>query len=101
VEVTRYTVSVLPEGSINRGHYDITVEQRAPGRWGACWMGRCLGADGEWDYEPTPSNLEDDWLEAHRFGLGRALRLAKQAAPGMTVNGMTAVECAEWEAHRG
>jgi hypothetical protein len=101
VEVTRYTVSVLPEGSINRGHYNITVEERHPGRWGVCWLGRCLNADGEWDYEPSPSNREDDWLEAHRFDLDTALRLAKEAAPGVTVNGMTAAACVEWEANRG
>lgn len=100
VEVTRYTVSVLPEDSVNRGHYDLSVERRAPGRWAVCWLSRCLGADGEWDYEPLPSSREDDWLESHRFDLDTALRLAQEAAPGVTVNGMTALGCVEWEANR-
>lgn len=100
VEVTRYTVSVLPEGSVNRGHYDVTVDWRGPGRWAVCWLGYCLGADGEWDYEPSPSNREDDWLEAHRFDVDTALALAREAAPNVTVNGMTALECVQWEASR-
>lgn len=101
VEVTRYTVSVFPGESINRYHYDVTVERRAPGRWAVCWLGRCLEAQGEWGYEPLPSSREDDWLDAHRFGVDTALRLAGETAPGVTVNGMTAVECVAWEASRG
>lgn len=100
VEVSQYLVSVFPEGSVNRLHYDITVERRSPDRWAVCRMRWCLGADGEWEYEPLPSEREDDWLETHRFDLDTALRLAKEAAPGVVVNGLTAVECVEWEANR-
>lgn len=100
VEATQYTVSVFPEDSINRHVYDITVEQRSPARWAVCRMRNCLGADGEWDWEPSPSNREDGWLESHRFDLDTALRLAREAAPGVIVNGRTAVECVAWEAER-
>ena len=101
VEVTQYTVTVFPEDSINRHVYDITVEQRAPGRWAVCRMRECLDASGEWDWEPIPSERDDGWKALHRFDLDTALRLAREAAPGVVVNGRTAVECVEWEASRG
>lgn len=100
VEITQYLVTVFPGPSINSPVYDVTVERRAPGRWAVCRLSRCLGADGVWDYEPNPSSREDDWLAAHRFDLDTALRLAAEAAPKVTVNGMTAVQCVEWEASR-
>lgn len=100
-EVTQYTVTVFPEDSINRHVYDITVERRAPGRWAVCRLRECLDVNGEWDWEPTPSERDDRWKALHRFDLETALRLAKGAASGVVVNGMTAVECVELEQSHG
>lgn len=29
--------------------------------------GNCLSIDGEWAFEPSPSNRTDDYLRRHRF----------------------------------
>ena len=79
----------MPEGNVNRYHYEITVEFRGPGSWAVLHSGYCLGVDGDWDYESIPSERADEWKAAHRFPLDRALELAKAAAPGMTANGWT------------
>lgn len=45
-----------------------------------------------WDYEMRPSEREDEWLATHRFDEAIALRLAKEAAPHVTVNGRTVAD---------
>lgn len=100
VRVTRYEVSCLPEGHDAKFAMTINVEYRDRGLWAVMHMGEALGADGEWDYEPSPSNREDDWLETHRFDLDTALRLAKEAAPKMTVNGYTVADLLGMQARR-
>lgn len=89
-----YAVSLLPEDHRDAHLFEVRVEARAqrnaPDLWAVAWMGRCLGADGEWDYEPIPSSRTDEWLAEHRFDLATAQRLAKQAAPNVEVNGRTA-----------
>jgi hypothetical protein len=92
VQATRYEVSILPEGDINRPVFTINVEYRGEGRWAVVRHHQCLNAAGEWSYELRPSEREDDWLDDHRFDLGTAQRLAKQAAPYLIVNGRTALE---------
>lgn len=92
VQVTRYEVSVLPEDDINRSVFTVNVEFRGTDRWAVVRHGWCLDSNGGWDYELRPSEREDDWLESHRFDLDTALRLAREAAPGLIVNGHTAVE---------
>jgi hypothetical protein len=88
VRVSRYTVSCLPESETQRGSWDINVEERGEGRWAVLHIGQCLGSDGRFVYEPSPSNRTDEFLAAHRFGLDEALALAKRAAPDVVVNGM-------------
>lgn len=102
VEATRYTVSMWPPDSesIDRHVWDLSVEQRAPGRWAVYHLRRCLAADGTWSVEPIPSERTDEWKVRHRFDLGTALRLAREAAPHVVVNGLTAAECAEREMSR-
>ncbi|MFK0140670.1 hypothetical protein [Streptomyces murinus] len=93
VQPTRYTVNCLPEdGGLNSHVFEITVEYRGNGRWAVLRHGRCLGSNGEWDYELRPSEREDEWLANHRFDLDTALKLAKQAAPNVTVNGFTVTD---------
>ena len=106
VRATRYEVSLLHEDDINAHLYAVAIESRGhnggPELWAVTWMGRCLDAHGAWDYEPIPSSRTDDWLAEHRFDFQTALRLARQAAPGVTVNGTTAAQIAArqagWEA---
>jgi hypothetical protein len=41
--------------------------------------GVCLCKDGSWDFEPSPSNRDDKFLEETRFSLETALELATNA----------------------
>jgi hypothetical protein len=90
--ITEHTVCALPEGNVNYWHYAIKVAYRGDGLWAVLNGGFCLGTDGEWDYEPSPSGRDDDWLATHRFDEATALRLAEEAAPTVEVNGITVAE---------
>lgn len=87
--ITEYTVCALPESNVNYSHYAITVQYRGDGAWAVCHGGFCLGIDGEWDYEPSPSSRDDDWLATHRFDEQTARQLAEEHALHVTVNGIT------------
>ena len=94
VRTTQYVVNLLPESEDKRGGYcfEITVEYRGHGRWAVLRGRQCIGTDGTWSWESIPSEREDDWIVAHRFDLDTALQLAKEAAPHVTVNGLTAAD---------
>lgn len=92
VQATRYTVNCLPENGIDSHVFEITVEYRGRGLWAVKRHSQCLAADGTWDWEMRPSEREDDWLAEHRFDLDTALKLAKEAAPKVTVNGFTVTD---------
>jgi hypothetical protein len=92
VRVTEYAVCALPEGDINASHFTIKVAYRGDGRWAVLRHGRCLGSDGEWDYESIPSEREDEWLATHRFDEDTALRLAAEQVPHIKVNGWTVAD---------
>lgn len=93
VQATRYEVSLLPADDINRPVFTLTVEYRGADQWAVCAMGRqCLGKDGTWGYEPSPSSRDDGWIAAHRFDLDTAIEFAKQHASLLTVNGHTALD---------
>jgi hypothetical protein len=96
---TTYDVSVIPAGIRDDlsfygepEHWVIRVEWRGRGTWAVTHGGSCLGADGEWDWEPRPSSREDGWLADHRFSLDGALDAAREHAPGIRVNGISALE---------
>lgn len=97
IRPTQFEVSLLPEDDINYRVFVVTVEARGADRWAVVRHRQCLGVDGEWSWESIPSEREDDWLAAHRFDLETAKRLAAEAAPGINVNGMTAVEALAWK----
>lgn len=86
---TEYTVSALPEAHDDHLLYALKVAYRGKGRWAVTRLGRCLGADGQWDWEPTPSERTEEWRNTHRFDLETALRLAQEAAPKVVVNSRT------------
>jgi hypothetical protein len=91
--VTEVTISALPEDNVNHGLYAVTVQWRGGDTYAVKRLSMVLGADGEWDYEPSPSNRDDDWIATHRFTYDRAVELAAQAAPHVTVNGLTVADC--------
>ena len=92
VFTTRISVNLLPDSiGLYARLFEITVELRSD-RWAVLRNGQCLGSDGAWADELLPSEREDGWLDAHRFDLDTALRLAKEAAPHVTVKGRTAAE---------
>lgn len=102
VQATAYTVNCLPEDDTDGHVFALTVEYRGRDRWAVLRHGRCLGTDGQWDYEVRPSEREDDWLATHRFDLDTALKLAKEAAPRVRVNGFTVADAlAMHERRRG
>ncbi|MEU5608415.1 hypothetical protein AB0H03_06605 [Streptomyces sparsogenes] len=94
VRPVRYEVSVLPENNINYPVYAIAVEYRGGSRWAVVRHGSCLGADGTWEFGVKPYDRDDAWLNAHRFDLETALRLAEETAPDVVVNGVRAADVA-------
>lgn len=101
VRVRSYEVSCLPEDSINNLTLAVRVEWTSTGLWAIRRGARaCLGRDGTWEWESIPSERKEDWLVDHRFPLEEALKLAKDAAPRVVVNGMTPAQVLEWEANQ-
>lgn len=92
VAPTRYVVSCFEPDDENGALYNLAVEYRGRGLWAVVRHRQCLNAKGEWSWESVPSEREDEWLAEHRFDLDTALRLAKEAAPHIVVNGHTAVD---------
>jgi hypothetical protein len=78
--VSEYTVCALPEGHREYWHFAVTVNLRGDGRWTVANCGYVLSADGTWAPETSDSD---------RFDLDTALRLAREAAPHVTVSGWT------------
>ncbi|MEW1754120.1 hypothetical protein [Streptomyces angustmyceticus] len=93
VKAVRYTVTCLPEDDINSHVFAIDVVYRGAGRW-AVQRGEhaCLGSDGTWAQGVKEYDRGDEWLNAHRFGLETALKLARDAAPHVKVNGYTVAD---------
>jgi hypothetical protein len=87
--VTERTLSALPEDNINSHLFRVTVAYRGADRWAVLHHGFCLNREGDWDYESIPSERTDEWLAEHRFSEDEAVRLAREAMPRLTVNGLT------------
>lgn len=94
VSPARYTVSLLPESDVNYRLYVVEVMYWGDGHWGVIngATDTRLGIDGAWADGIKPYGRGDDWLDAHRFDLDTALRLAQEAAPHVIVNGRTAAD---------
>lgn len=90
VHAVEYTVNCVPDDDIDGHLFEVRVQYRGNGRYAVIQHGdRCIGADGTWDQGVKEYDRGDAWLNAHRFDLDTALRLAKEAAPHVTVNGFT------------
>lgn len=92
VQATTYEVCCLPFGWKARRYFTLTVQYRGDDLWAVCRDGYCYGENGAEEYEPSPSNREDDFLTRFRFPLPRALQIARERAPGLTVNQYTVAD---------
>lgn len=101
VQPTRYVVSLFPPDDHNGACYNLAVEYRGRGLWAVVRFKQCLNARGQWSWESIPSEREDEWLAEHRFDLDTALKLAKEAAPHITVNGYTVADALAMSRSRG
>jgi hypothetical protein len=116
VQATAYKVNCLPEDGIDSDVFGLRVEYRGAGRWGVYRNAHCcLGADGEWSWgyqwrdggEPETDEEwteyhagRDAWLDTHRFDEATALKLAKEQAPHVTVNGYTVADALAMQVRR-
>ncbi|MFD7995573.1 hypothetical protein [Streptomyces mexicanus] len=100
VQATRYVVSCFQPDDHEGAVFNLAVEYRGRGLWAVVRMGSCLSSDGAWSHESIPSEREDDWLATHRFDLDTALKLAKEHAPQVTVNGYTVADAIALEKRR-
>lgn len=105
VRATHYEVTLVPRERANGRWYIVHVASHGHGKWIVyrehCEVGQtkpglhCLAADGTWFVPDDPS-----WFSAPAYELEEALRLAKEAAPGVVVAGRSAAEEAAHEAAR-
>jgi hypothetical protein len=99
VTATTYSVSSLPDDQVDDSDWTITVrfiggwEYREPRPADQQWVvehrGFYLDRDGGWW---SPPGL--DWRE-HRFSFEDAMRLAKEHAPKLEINGLTVADVIE------
>ena len=99
VTVISYEVSIWPEdcSGMDSAVYCCSVVYSGYGNWtvrrgSASSDAPVLGTDGQWHRERLPSERTKEELAAHRFDLETALKLAREMAPRVTVNGLTAVQ---------
>lgn len=90
--ITRAASPEMPEGISVRsyavGETRITIEWRGEDSWCIHHCGSCLNTDGEWEYEPMPSNREDDYIARTRYPLNEAFRLAIAAGEKRAKHGV-------------
>lgn len=100
-QVTEYRVSAGPLDHPEGWRFSLVV------RWsrakGGTWMvtdgaepADYMGADGRWSWESGVDHDVEGWRDAYRFDLDTALRIAREAAPKVSINGGT---WAQWQAH--
>lgn len=89
VSITEYTVTGLPEDDVNRQVWSIQIAWRGPGDvWAIVHLSSCYSTEGGWDWEPSPSNRDDEYKATHRFTLEEAMALAPVAYDSLIVNGL-------------
>lgn len=95
--VTSYKVTIWPEdcSGIDPSAWCCSVVYQGYGNWSVQrgdYSGDAprLGRDGGWHYENLPSDRTREELAEHRFDLETALKLAREMAPRVEINGLTA-----------
>jgi hypothetical protein len=96
VRPTRYTVTCVPADAAPDAHvWAITVEEQRDGLWIAASNGSWLTADGAWEIGYSGS------YRACAHDLATALRVAREHAPKVVINGRTVEQAlalaAEWK----
>jgi hypothetical protein len=98
-----FEVTIWPEemqDEINAGTWCLTVAYRGGNLWGVfrgAGSGNvCLGRDGTWSFgRPDDAGDPGAWVRNYRFTMAGALSLAREWAPKMRTNFMTAAEALE------
>jgi hypothetical protein len=97
VTVTSYEVTIWPEhcSGMDSAMYCCSVAYNGYGNWSvrrgsAGSDAPHLGIDGGWHHERLPSERTRKELAEHRFDLDSALKMAREMAPRVTLNGLTA-----------
>lgn len=90
----RYEVTCLPSDMdlLDRDLLSVYVERRGHDRWAVTRLSRCYDIDGEPDWEPIPSEREDEWLARYRHDFDTAISVAKKVAPTLRVNRLGVAE---------
>ena len=102
VHQTEYMISALPVTHHEVTLFAVWVQWRGGARVGgdvdrysvSSWQSGGANqvwhvGDGGWVYESIPSERSDEFLAATRYPLVRALEIAREVAPMVTVNGWT------------
>lgn len=92
---TDYIIDAFGPGHDEFGLFQVRVVWRGRGLWAVQRGGfsQVLNDDDEWEFEASPSNRDDDFLERCRFSFEDAVARAKQAILRMKgPRGMTAEE---------
>lgn len=93
VRVSRFSVSCVPDGHPLAVHFTLLVSERRRDRWAVTRLvSKCLSADGTWDHDLAPSLQPAGWDVLHHFDQATALRLAKEAAATLVVDGRTVAD---------
>ena len=102
--LTEVLVSAVPIEAGDSLHFALYVQWRGGDRWCVADAQNgtpgVLNAEGEWEWEPLPSERREDFLARTRFDYDTALRLAICAAPKVTVNGHTVEDGIRMQAAR-
>ena len=86
---TEYTVTELDEDDVNRQVWSLTISWRGPGdSWAVKHLSSCLNNEGGWDWEPSPSNRDEEFRATHRFTFAEAAERAFAAYPKVVINGL-------------
>lgn len=85
-----------PDTALDSYMWCVSVVYRGHGMWaivrGDHNSGTCLSRDDVWHIEPRPSERNDSWLKAHRYTKDEAMAKAREWAPKIRIQGITAAE---------
>ena len=91
-ELSRPPRVVVPESEaseytlghpMSSNHIKICKTNWEKNTWAIRGASTCLNKDGEWEWEPMPSNRDDAFMERTRFTLDEAFPLARKALAAM------------------
>ena len=99
VRPVAYKVTVWPESvhCMDQAMWCVSVQDEGFGNWSvrrgcASWDAPALGRDWLWHYENQSSSRTREEITEHRFTLEDALERAREVAPRVSMQGMTATE---------